>query len=242
MWTIYKKEIRSFLSSLIAYVVMVVFLTAIGLFMWMIKGTTVFDLGVAGMDVLFQFAPLVFVFLVSAVTMKSFAEEKRLGTLETLTTHPVSDWGIIFGKFLAALSLLVFSLIPTLIYYFTIHRLGDPPGNLDTGATWGSYAGLILLGAAYVSIGLFSSVMTDNQIVALILSMSLCLAFYLLFGLAGEVEWMQGFDRGLEWFGLEYHYRSISRGVADTRDLMYFFSFVAVFLYLTKFKFSARKW
>jgi hypothetical protein len=126
VWTIYKKEIRSFLSSLIAYVVMVVFLTAIGLFMWMIKGTTVFDLGVAGMDVLFQFAPLVFVFLVSAVTMKSFAEEKRLGTLETLTTHPVSDWGIIFGKFLAALSLLVFSLIPHPHLLFHHPPLGRP--------------------------------------------------------------------------------------------------------------------
>jgi ABC-2 type transport system permease protein len=155
VWTIYKKEIRSFLSSLIAYIVMAVFLCAIGLFMWVIKGTTVFDLGVAGMDVLFQFAPLVFIFLVSAVTMKSFAEEKRLGTLETLTTHPVSDWGIILGKFFAALSLVAFALLPTLIYYYTVYQLGDPPGNLDTGATWGSYAGLLLLGAAYVSIGLF---------------------------------------------------------------------------------------
>src|SRR5688572_4365915 len=136
MWVIFKKEIRSFLSSLTAYIVMITFLLATGLLMWVIKGNTVFDLGTASMSVMFNVAPYVFIFLVSAVTMRSFSEEKRLGTLESLSTRPVSDLGVILGKYFANVALIVFALVPTLIYYYSISQLGDPPGNIDTGAMW----------------------------------------------------------------------------------------------------------
>ncbi len=172
MYTIFLKEIRSFLSSLIAYVVMIVFLAAVGFFMWILKGFTVFDSGAASMAALFELAPYLFIFLVSAITMRSFSDEKRLGTIEIITTKPISDLAIIMGKFFACLTLVLFSLLPTLIYYYSISKLGNPPGNMDTGGMWGSYFGLLMLGAAYVSIGIFCSVISDNQIVALIFSIT----------------------------------------------------------------------
>lgn len=242
MWTIYKKEIRSFLSSLIAYVVMIVFLGATGLFMWVIKGNTVFDLGLASMQVMFDLAPYIFIFLVSAVTMRSFSEERRLGTLETLTTRPVSDLGIILGKYFAGLTLVVIAILPTLIYYFSISKLGNPAGNIDTGAMWGSYFGLILLGGAYTAMGIFSSSVTDNQIVALIISMVLCLFFYTVLGMVGDIQALDSIGKSVEWFGLDYHYYSMSRGVLDTRDIIYMLSFSALFIWLTKTVFESRKW
>lgn len=242
MWTIFKKEIRSFLSSLIAYVVMVVFLGATGLFMWVIKGNSVFDLGVASMQVMFDLAPYIFIFLVSAITMRSFSEERRLGTIETLTTRPVSDLGIIMGKYLASLSLVVIALLPTLIYYYSISELGNPAGNIDTGAMWGSYFGLILLAGAYTAMGIFSSSLTDNQIVALIFSMVLCFFFYTVVGMIGDIPALDAIGKSVEWFGLDYHYYSMSRGVLDTRDMIYMLSFSALFIWLTKTVFESRKW
>jgi ABC-2 type transport system permease protein len=242
MWTVYKKEIRSFLSSLIAYVVMLVFLGATGLFMWVIKGNNVFDLGLSSMQVMFEMAPYIFIFLISAITMRSFSEEKRLGTLETLTTRPVSDLGIILGKYLAGVSLLLIALLPTLIYYYSISQLGNPVGNVDTGAMWGSYLGLIFLGLAYTAMGVFSSAVTDNQIVALILSMALGFFFYVILGMMGDITALDAIGKSLEWFSLEYHYDSISRGVLDTRDVLYMLSFSALFIGLTKTVFESRKW
>jgi ABC-2 type transport system permease protein len=242
MWTIYKKEIRSFLSSLIAYVVMVVFLGATGLFMWVIKGNSVFDLGLASMQVMFEMAPYIFIFLISAITMRSFSEEKRLGTLETLTTRPVSDLGIILGKYIAGVSLLLITLLPTLIYYYSVSELGNPQGNVDTGAMWGSYLGLVMLGMAYTAMGVFSSAVTDNQIVALILSLALGFFFYAVLGMMGDIAALDVIGKSLEWFSLEYHYDSMSRGVLDTRDILYMVSFSALFIGLTKTVFESRKW
>lgn len=242
MWTIYKKEIRSFLSSLIAYVVMLVFLGATGLFMWVIKGNSVFDLGLASMQVMFEMAPYIFIFLISAITMRSFSEEKRLGTLETLTTRPVSDLGIILGKYFAGVSLLLIALLPTLVYYYSISQLGNPQGNVDTGAMWGSYLGLSMLGMAYTAMGVFSSAVTDNQIVALIVSMALGLFFYVVLGMMGDIPALDAIGKSLEWFSLEYHYDSMSRGVLDTRDMIYMLSFSALFIGLTKTVFESRKW
>ena len=182
MLSILKKEIRSFLSSLIAYIVVAVFLLAIGLFMWIYKDTNALDYGAASLDTLFMMAPWIFIFLVSAITMRSFAEEQRAGTIELLTTHPVSDWQIILGKFWAGLGLVLFALLPTLLYYYTIHKLGSPVGNIDTGAMWGSYIGLLFLGGCYVSVGLFASSLTENQIVAFILSTFLCFVTYSVMG------------------------------------------------------------
>ena len=242
MWTIYKKEIRSFLSSLIAYIVMIVFLVTTGLFMWVIKGNTVFDFGVASMQVMFDLSPYILVFLVSAVTMRSFSEERRLGTIETLTTRPVSDLAVIMGKFLACFTLVVFAILPTLVYYYSIGKLANPVGNIDTGAMWGSYLGLLLLGAAYTSIGIFASSLTDNQIVALISSMVMSLFFYLVLGMVGDIKALDAIGKSVEWFGLDYHYYSMSRGVIDTRDVVYMLSFTGVFVWLTKTVFESRKW
>lgn len=242
MWTIFKKEIRGFLSSLIAYVVMLVFLGTTGLFMWVIKGNTVFDLGLASMQVMFELAPYIFIFLVSAITMRSFSEEKRLGTLETLTTRPISDLGIILGKYAASVFLVIIALLPTLIYYYSVSQLGSPQGNVDTGAMWGSYLGLVLLAMAYSSLGIFASVVTDNQIVALILSMAMGFFFYVVLGMMGDIQALDVIGKSLEWFSLEYHFNSMSRGVLDTRDILYMLSFSGLFIGLTKTVFESRKW
>ncbi len=242
MWVIFKKEIRSFLGSFIAYIVIGVFLLLTGLFLWMIKGNNIFDLGVASLQVMFEIAPFILIFLVSAITMRSISEEKRLGTLEILTTKPIHDVQIIVGKFLASVTLILIAIIPTLFYYYAIYHLASPVGNIDTGATMGSYIGLILLAACYASVGMFSSSLTDNQIVALITSMLLNFFFFGVLGMLGDISWLTNIGKSLEWFGLEFHYDSISRGVIDTRDVIYFFGFIFVFLGLTKIVFESRKW
>lgn len=242
MWVIYKKEIRSFLSSLTGYIVMIVFLLATSLLMWVIKGNSVFDLGTASMSVMFNVAPYVFIFLVSAVTMRSFSEEKRLGTLETLSTRPITDLGVILGKYFANVTLVLFAILPTLVYYYSIYQLGEPQGNIDTGAMWGSYFGLLLLGAAYTSIGIFASALTENQIVSLILSMLLCIFFYSILGWIGDIKALDAIGKSLDWFGLDFHYYSLSRGVLDTRDVAYFVSFSGLFIWLTKLVYESRKW
>jgi len=168
MYSILQKEIRSFLSSLIAYVVIIVFLIATGLFMWVLPDNNVFDMNYANLDALFTLAPWLFLFLISAITMRSFSEEKKNGTIEILTTKPISDLKIILAKYFAGVVLVLFSLIPSLIYFYTVYQLGAPKGNMDVGATWGSYIGLFFLASCFVSIGLFSSVITDNQIVSII--------------------------------------------------------------------------
>lgn len=242
MWVIFKKEIRSFLGSFIAYIVIGVFLLLTGLFLWMIKGNNIFDLGVASLQVMFEVAPYILIFLVSAITMRSISEEKRLGTLEILTTKPIHDVQIIAGKFLASVTLIVIAIIPTLFYYYAIYQLASPVGNIDTGATMGSYIGLVLLAACYASVGMFSSSLTDNQIVALITSMLFNFFFFGVLGMLGDISWLTNIGKSLEWFGLEFHYDSISRGVIDTRDVIYFLGFIFVFLGLTKIVFESRKW
>lgn len=242
MWVIFKKEIRSFLGSFIAYIVMGVFLLLTGLFLWMIKGNNVFDLGVASLQVMFEVAPFILIFLVSAITMRSISEEKRLGTLEILTTKPIQDTQIIVGKFLASVTLIIIAIVPTLFYYYAIYQLASPVGNIDTGATIGSYIGLIMLAACYASVGMFTSSLTDNQIVALISSMLLNFFMFGVLSMLGDISWLTTIGKSLEWFGLEFHYDSISRGVVDTRDIVYFLGFILVFLGLTKIVFESRKW
>lgn len=242
MLSILKKEIRSFLSSLIAYVVIIVFLIAIGLFMWVLPGYNVFDMGYSNMDTLFTMAPWVFIFLISAITMRSFSEEKKSGTIEILTTKPISDIEVILGKYVAGITLVLFALLPTLLYFYTIYQLGLPKGNIDTGATWGSYAGLFFLTSCFVSIGLFSSAVTDNQIVSFIVSMFLCYVFYNVFDLFADFKLLGSFDSVIASIGINSHYQSISRGVIDSRDVIYFLSFNSVFIWATKTAFGSRKW
>lgn len=242
MYSIFKKEIRSFLSSLIAYVVIAVFLIAIGLFMWVLPGYNLFDMGYANMDTLFGMAPWVFIFLISAITMRSFSEEKKTGTIEIITTKPVSDTQIILGKYFAGVTLVLFSLIPTLLYFYTVYQLGAPKGNIDIGAMWGSYIGLFFLASGFVAIGIFASVITDNQIVSFIASMALCFCFYALFDMLANFNLLGTYDSILASLGIKAHYDSISRGVIDSRDMLYFLSLITVFLWSTKTVFGSRKW
>ncbi|HCS21800.1 MAG TPA: gliding motility-associated ABC transporter permease subunit GldF [Bacteroidetes bacterium] len=242
MFVIYIKEIRSFLSSLIAYIVIITFLVAIGLFMWVFPDTNVLDLGYANLDPLFFIAPWVFMFLISAITMRSFADEKRAGTIETLTTSPVSDISIILGKYFAGITLVLFSLIPTVVYYFSVRYLANPVGNIDSGAILGSYIGLMMVGSSFVAIGMFASSITDNQISAFIISTFFCFFFYSAFDYLGELNIFADLDYVISWLGMYFHYQSISRGVLDTRDAFYFLSIIVFFILLTKTVFGSRKW
>jgi ABC-2 type transport system permease protein len=242
MLTILKKEIRSFLSSLIAYVVMIVFLIAIGLFMWVLPDYNVLDLGYANLDTLFDMAPWVFIFLISAITMRSFSEEKKTGTIEILTTKPISDLQIILGKYFASVVLVLFVLLPTLLYYYTIYQLGATKGNLDSGAILGSYIGLFFLASAFAAIGIFSSAVSDNQIVSFILSMFLCYCFYNVFDLFADFKLLGSYDSVVASLGINSHYQSISRGVIDSRDVLYFVSLILAFVWATKMVFGSRKW
>ncbi|OWY23491.1 gliding motility-associated ABC transporter permease subunit GldF [Sphingobacteriales bacterium UPWRP_1] len=243
MLTLFVKEINTFFSSLIGYMAMVVFLLTTGLFLWVFPETNLLDYGYASLDSLFFTAPWIFMFLVPAITMRSFSEEFKTGTIELLATRPVTDLQIIAGKYLAAVFLVFFALLPTLVYFFTIYRLGLPPGNLDTGAAWGSYIGLLLLGAAFAAIGIFASSLSSNQIVAFLLAVFLCFIFYQTFDYLSKLNMFYArIDDMVEQLGINAHYESLSRGVIDTRDLVYFGSFIALFLLLTQLVVESRKW
>lgn len=243
MFALYLKEIRSFLSSITGYVVILVFLITTGLFLWFFPSDfNILDYGYANLDGLFIVAPIVFLFLVPAVTMRSFAEEKKSGTIELLYSRPLSDTQIIAAKFFAAVTLIVFSLLPTLVYFFSVYQLGFPPGNLDAGSIWGSYIGLLFLGAVFASVGIFSSSCTDNQVISFILAILLCAFLYLGFEFVYSLDLFGSIDLFIRSLGFSAHYSSISRGVVDTRDIIYFMSVIVLFLYLTKFSLSKRSW
>ena len=243
MISIFFKEFNTFFSSLVGYITIGVFLVIMGLIVWVFPDTSLLNYNYATLNQLFDIAPLIFLFLIPAVTMRSFAEEQQNGTLELLVTRPLTDWAIVLGKFMAALALVVFALLPTLLYYYTIHQLGSPVGNLDSGAVMGSYFGLILLAATFVSIGLFASSLTDNQIVGFLLGSLLCFLFYYGFDFISRLPVFVGkTDDVVQMIGIDYHYDSISRGVVDTRDLIYFLSVVAVFLMGTVVSLERRKW
>ena len=243
MWSIFSKEINTFFSSLIAYIVIGVFLIILGLVMWVFPDTSLLNYNYASLDQLFDLAPIIFMFLVPALTMRTFAEENQTGTIELLSTKPLSDYSIIFGKFLACTFLLLLAILPTIFYYYTIYQLGSPVGNLDSGAIMGSYIGLLLLGMIFVAIGVFSSSITDNQIVAFMLATFLCFFFYWGFDYLSRLPIFIGkVDDVVEMMGIDYHYFSISRGVIDSRDVLYYFSLTAIFLLLTHLVLQKRKW
>jgi ABC-2 type transport system permease protein len=242
MLTIYKKELYSYLSSLVAYITIGIFLIVLGLFLWVFPDTSILEYGYAGLDSLFNTIPYLFMFLIPAITMRSLAEEKKEGTFELLATRPLTDWQIIGGKYLACLTLVLFALIPTLVYYYSVYDLGVVKGNIDSGAVIGSYIGLFLLGGAFVSIGIFASSITKNQIIAFAIAVFLSFFAFSGFDSASQVLSLQKFDNILLNIGINEHYQSISRGVLDTRDLIYFLSFIAVFLLLTKTILGGRKW
>lgn len=243
MYALFKKEISNFLSSLIGIMVIVVFLLITGLFLWVFQSDfNLLSYGYANLDGLFILAPWVFLFLVPAVTMRCFAEENRTGTIEMLLTKPLSDWQIILAKFFASVVLVLLSLIPTAVYYFSVYRLGLPVGNLDSGGILGSYIGLFLLSSSFVAIGLFCSSVTNNQILAFILSVFLCGFIYIGFEFIFSLSLFGPIDLFIQRLGMSAHYGSISRGVIDTRDILYFLSVIALFLSMTKLVLSSRKW
>lgn len=242
MLPIYKKELFSYLSSLVAYITIIIFLVVLGLFLWVFPESSILEYGYAGLDSLFNIAPFLFMFLIPAITMRSFAEEQKEGTFELLATKPVTDWEIVIGKYLASLTIVFFALLPTLIYYYTVYDLGATPGNVDSGAVIGSYIGLILLGAAFSAIGIFSSSITKNQIIAFAIAVFLCFFAFSGFDSLSTILSLQKFDHVLVSLGINEHYLSISRGVLDTRDLIYFLSFIALFLLITKTVLGGRKW
>lgn len=240
---IFTKEVNLFLSSLIGYIAIGVFLIGTGLFLWVFPDYSVINYGFANLDSFFRMAPYILLFLIPAITMRSFAEEFQTGTIELLITRPLSDWQIIFSKYLACLFLVLLSILPTLVYYFSIYELGMPKGNLDVGATWGSYIGLFSLGAVFVAIGIFASAITQNQIIAFILGLFLCAFFYDAFSSLARLELFYGkTDSIVEAIGINYHYASISRGLIDSRDVIYFLSIILVFLAMTKTAIERRKW
>ena len=234
MGTIFRKEITSFFSSLIAYMALGVFLLLMGLLIWVFPDYSILDYGYATLDPFFEMAPFIFLFLIPAVTMRSFAEEWQTGTYELLVTRPVQEWQIIGGKFFAAWTLVAIALVPTILYWVTVHQLGSPVGNLDSGAITGSYVGLLLLSGVFVAIGLFSSALTDNQIAAFLLGALLSFLVFAGFSLFSRIPVFVGrLDDFIQQLGIEYHYLSISRGVIDTRDVVYFLSVSTFFLVAT---------
>jgi ABC-2 type transport system permease protein len=243
MWALFKKEINGFFSSLTGYLVITVFLLLISLFMWIVPGQfNVTGNGYATLDSLFALAPWVFLFLVPAITMRMFAEEKRTGTLDLLYTRPVSELQIILAKFLASWALVLFSLLPTLIYFWSVSHLGSPRGNMDMGGTWGSYLGLLFLGGIYASIGIFASSLTGNQIVAFILAVFLSFLMYLGFEYLSGIAGSGGTAFLVSRLGISYHYNSVSRGVIDSRDMLYFAGVILLFIVGTRTVLQSSKW
>lgn len=242
MMAVFQKEVSSFFSSLIGYVAIGVFLVLMGLIMWVFPNNT-FDYSYANLDILFDNAPLVFMLLIPAVTMRMLSEEKKSGTLEILVTRPVSELQIILGKYFAALLLVAAALLPTILYYVTVRQLALPQGNVDDGAILGSFIGLVMLSAVFVSLGLFASSLTDSQMVAFVFAAFFCFVFHIGFSAVGTMGIFGGrMDSIILQAGIQYHYDAVSRGIIDSKDIIYFLSIIIFFIYATWVALESRKW
>lgn len=243
MWTLFKKEIQGFFSSLTAYVVILVFLLANSSFMWLFRNPmNLIENGYASLESLFVLAPWIFLFLVPAITMRMISEEKRSGTMDLLWTRPVSEFQIIFAKFLASWALVLLSLVPTLVWFWSVSQMGSPAGNMDMGGTWGSYLGLLFLGGIYAAIGIFSSSLTGNQIVAFITAVLLSFVMYQGFEFLGDSLGSGKMALLVSGAGIAYHYSSMSRGVLDSRDMLYFVVVITLFLQGARVVLQSRNW
>ena len=243
MFAIFKKEITGFFSSLTGYIVIIVFQLVNSLFMWIFPGEwNIFDSGYAGLDTLFFLSPWVFLFLVPAVTMRMIAEEKRLGTIELIYSKPVTEREIVTGKFLASVALVLLALIPGLVYYISVYNLGEIPGNLDKGATWGAFIGLFFLASVYVSAGIFASSLTDNQVIAFIIAVLISFFMFAGFDSFAYLPGLNKIDQLVIRLGINEHYKSLSRGVIDLRDIVYFAAIVTIFNEATRLVLLSRKW
>ncbi|RYD58276.1 MAG: gliding motility-associated ABC transporter permease subunit GldF [Sphingobacteriales bacterium] len=243
MRSIFIKEINSFFSSIVGYVAILVFLIATGLFLWIIPDSSILEYGYATLDRFFEMAPWFLMLLIPAVTMRSFADEFRGGTIEWLSTKPLTDLDIILGKYFASLALVIFALIPTVIYVYTIDSLSLIENNIDTGGIIGSYIGLIFLATGFTAIGVFCSSLTNNQIVGFLVALFACYLLYSGFeSLAKIPAFTGGIDYYLGMVGMAFHYNSISRGLVDSRDVIYFLSVIVLFVSLTRLSLNRRTW
>ena len=242
MLAILKKEITVFFSSLIAFISMAVFFVILSLNLFIFRGN-ILETNYATLDPFFTLAPWILIFLIPAITMRTFADEKQTGTIELLATKPITDLQIVLGKYFAAILLWLFAFLPTFIYFICIKKLGLADAPIDSGATWGSYIGLFFLGAVFVAIGVFSSSISHNQIVAFLLGVFFC---YLMYDAFFRISSLSVFEGRLDYFiqsiGLNAHYDSISRGVVDTRDIIYFISVITLFIIGTRTALESRKW
>jgi ABC-2 type transport system permease protein len=243
MYSIFKKEITGFFSSLTGYIVIIVFLLINSLFMWVLPGEwNILDSGYAGLDSLFFLSPWIFMFLVPAVTMRTIAEEKRMGTIELIYSRPITERGFIYGKYFASVVLVILALLPGVIYYISVYNLGETPGNLDKGATLGSFIGLFFLASVYASAGIFASSLTDNQVIAFILAVLICFILLMGFDSFAYLPGLKKLDEFVIRLGITEHYKSISRGIIDMKDVVYFIAVAVLFNEATRLKLVSRKW
>ena len=235
MLAIFKKEFNSFFTSTIAYLTIGIFLLINGLFLWVFDDDfNILNAGFADLTSFFYLAPLILIFLIPAITMKTFADEFRSGTIEILKTRPITNVTLVLGKFFAILTLLIIVLIPTFVYVYSIHELGNPVGNLDYGSISGSYLGLFLLASSFASIGIFTSTLSKNQVVAFL--SGICMVFLFYYGFDAVSSLFGDYSYTIKLFGMNEHYKSISRGVIDSRDVLYFMSIIIFFLFVSKQK------
>ena len=235
MLAIFKKEFNSFFTSTIAYLTIGIFLLINGLFLWVFDDDfNILNAGFADLTSFFYLAPWILIFLIPAITMKTFADEFRSGTIEILKTRPITNVTLVLGKFFAILTLLIIVLIPTFVYVYSIHELGNPVGNLDYGSISGSYLGLFLLASSFASIGIFTSTLSKTQVVAFLLG--ICMVFLFYYGFDAVSSLFGDYSYTIKLFGMNEHYKSISRGVIDSRDVLYFMSIIIFFLFVSKQK------
>ncbi|MBS1917576.1 MAG: gliding motility-associated ABC transporter permease subunit GldF [Bacteroidetes bacterium] len=240
MWAVCKKELRQFFSNLTGYIAIIVFLLLNGLLLFIFPDTNILDFGYATLNKFFELAPWILLLLIPAITMRSFSEEFRTGTFEILRTTPVSQWKIISGKYLASTIVVVIALLPTIIYFISVQRLSAQAG-VDVGASIGSYIGLFFLAGVFVAIGICCSSFTNNAVVAFIAAAFFCFLIYSGFNAVSRIPaFAAGADYYIEMLGIDFHYGSISRGVIDSRDVIYFLSIIFFFLLLTNYKLAKR--
>lgn len=239
MFAICKKELRQFLGNLTGYLAIIIFLLLSSLFLFVFPDSNLFDAGYATLDSFFEMAPWVLLLIIPAITMRSFADEFKAGTYEILVTRPLSQWQITAGKYFSSLVIVAIALLPTLVYVFTIRDLST--GGIDTGGIAGAYIGLFLLAASFTAIGICCSSLTSNAVIAFLIAAFLCFLLYSGFNAISKIGSLQGgWDYTIEMLGMDFHYRSLSRGALDSRDIIYFLSCIALFLFITRQKLQSR--